>query len=148
MYQETNKNQNLLITIIALIPKMWHLLTTLPRGVGKQGWRSGEIELSPPIDQCGPVSIPGVDAICGFPLLLVLVPVPRVLSGYLLHKSQHSQIPTEWTRSHSVKATKSVRFSFIYFLVFFYARCMILSGKSNVTAIPLNLSGSPIDSFR
>ena len=32
--------------------------------------------------QCGLGSIPGLGVICGLSLLLVLVPVPRVFSGY------------------------------------------------------------------
>ena len=46
--------------------------------------------------QCGPGSIPGVDAICGLSLLLVLVPALRVFLWVLrfssLHKHQHFQI--------------------------------------------------------
>ena len=32
--------------------------------------------------QCGPGSIPGPGVICGLSLLLVLVPAPRVFSGF------------------------------------------------------------------
>ena len=45
---------------------------------GKQGWCSGESTRLPP--PCGPGSNPGVDAICGLSLLLVLPLAPRGFS--------------------------------------------------------------------
>ena len=55
------------------------------------GWRSGESTRS---HQCGPGSNPGVDAICGLSLLLVLplatkVFFLQVLQFFLLFKNQH-----------------------------------------------------------
>ena len=43
---------------------------------GSKGWRSGESAW------CGPGSNPGVDAICGLSLLMVLSFAPRGFSGY------------------------------------------------------------------
>ena len=44
----------------------------------EQGWLSGENTRLP---QCGPGSNPGVDAMCGLSLLLVLSPPPRDFSN-------------------------------------------------------------------
>ena len=44
------------------------------------GSRDGVVERAS--HQCGPFSIPGVDAICGLSPLLVLVPALRVFTGF------------------------------------------------------------------
>ena len=60
---------------------------------GEQGWRSGE---STRLHQCGPGSNPGVDAICGLSLLLVLSLAPRGFSPgtpvFPSPQNQHFQI--------------------------------------------------------
>ena len=75
--------------------------------------------------QCGPGSIPKVDAICGLSLLLVLVPVPRVFLRVLRFSSLHKN-PTfpnsnsawkQWTKSHT--GDEPLQFPlFIYFIIF------------------------------
>ena len=68
-------------------------------GYGEQCWRT--IESTP--FQCGPGSNPGVDAIYGFSLLLVVVLAPRGFSpGDLVFPSpqiQHFQIPVDLERT-------------------------------------------------
>ena len=54
--------------------------------------RDGAVVRALTSHQCGPGSIPGVDAILGLSLLLVLVPASRFFS---LHKNQHFQIPIQ-----------------------------------------------------
>ena len=44
--------------------------------------RDGAVVRALASHQCGPGSIPGLSVICGLSLLLVLVPAPRVFSGY------------------------------------------------------------------
>ena len=58
-----------------------------------QGSRDGVVVRALASHQCGLGLIPGVDAICGLSLLLVLVPAPRVFRRVLqfssLHKNQN-----------------------------------------------------------
>ena len=76
--------------------------------------------------QCGRGSYPGVDAICGSSLLLVLSLAPR---GFFrgtpifpldLLKNQHFQIPIRpgirWTKNHYVDVLPANRYLFIYFI--------------------------------
>ena len=76
--------------------------------------------------QCGRGSYPGVDAICGLSLLLVLSLAPR---GFFpgtpvfpldLLKNQHFQIPIRpgirWTKNHYVDVLPANRYLFIYFI--------------------------------
>ena len=46
------------------------------------GSRDGAVVRALASHQCGPGSIPGLGIICGLSLLLVLVPAPRVFSGF------------------------------------------------------------------
>ena len=61
------------------------------------GARNGAVVRALPSNQCGPGSNPGVDAICGLSLLLVLSLAPRgffrVLQFSPVLKNQHFQIP-------------------------------------------------------
>ena len=74
--------------------------------------------------QCGPGSIPGLGVICGWSLLLVLVPAPRVFLPVLrfssLHKNQHFQIPirpgNSGKKSHSMDSTEIPIYLFILFI--------------------------------
>ena len=61
------------------------------------GGRDGAVVRALTSHQCGPGLNPGVDAICGLSLLLVLVPGLRVFFRFLQffspHKNQHFKIP-------------------------------------------------------
>ena len=69
---------------------------------GWSGGKDGTVVRAVISHQCGPGSIPHIDAICRLSLVLVLNPAPRVFSWVLrfssLHKSQHFQIPIRLLR--------------------------------------------------
>ena len=83
----------------------------LSRSVFREA-RDGAVVRALASHQCGPGSNPGVDAICGLSLLLVLLFSP-------LLKNQHFQIPIRpgfrQTRNHSVDVLPPNNNLFIYF---------------------------------
>ena len=70
---------------------MRHLITPVAFRLIKQftpcGSRDDAVVRALASHQCDPGSIPGLDAICGLSLLLVLVPVPRVFLRVLRFSS-------------------------------------------------------------
>ena len=69
---------------------------------GSKGNKGGAVVRALASQQCGLGSNPGVNAICGLSLLLVLSLVPRGFSSFSsLLKNQHLQIPIRsWTHGH------------------------------------------------
>ena len=90
------------------------------------GSRGGAVVRALASHQCGPGSNPGVDAICGLSLLLVLSFLRevflRVLRFSPLLKNQHFQIPIRpgirWTKNHFVDVLPSNRYLCYLFIIY------------------------------
>ena len=76
---------------------VWPKLKLTPEESAWVGSKGGAVLRALASHQCGPCSTPGVDAICGLSLLLVVSLAPRgflrVLRFSPLLKNQHFQIP-------------------------------------------------------
>ena len=59
---------------------MWPKLKLTPEESARVGSKGGAVLRALASHQCGPGSTPGVDAICGLSLLLVLSPAPSGFS--------------------------------------------------------------------
>ena len=101
-----------------------------------RGSRDGAVVRALASHQCGPGSIPGVDAISWLSLLLVLVPAPRV---FLRVPPQKQTFPnsnstwTQWTKSHSVDVL--LKFLFIYLLIYLFIYLFIYLTKNGFTIL-------------
>ena len=97
---------------------------------GSKAWHSGAMAHAS--HQCGPGSNPGIDAICGLSLLLVLSFAPRGFSpGTLvspLLKHQHFQIPIRpgirQTKNHFVDVLPPNHYLFIIYLCGYLGRVL------------------------
>ena len=91
--------------------------------------------------QCGSGLIPGLNAICGLSLLLVLFSAREVFLWVLwfspLLKNQHFQIPIrsgfQWTNSHSVEVPLKFPFDFWFFKNFLCVSNLLLTAPSAPT---------------
>ena len=86
------------------------------------GARDGAVVRALTSHQCGPGSTPGVDAICGLSLLLVLSLLQEVFLRLFrfspLLKNQHFQIPIQ-SGAHGGASWVNKQFTILHFLLLF-----------------------------
>ena len=106
--------------------------------VGREfkGSRDGTVVRALTSHQCGPVSIPIVDSICGLSLVVFALNILDFLPQQKSTFPNSSSTWKQWTNSHSVDVP--LKFPFIYFFLFINVYLASVKTDSNQSGRELN----------